>query len=432
MNKQFFRKTNKYSIFILIIILLLIVINGLSNYYLHERYLEKSSFYIETHDSASNIQIKLQKQIKIIKDVSLSVNESERNDNYYKFSKYYTEILNDLFNLNYLFIDNNVEKRIEVLIGKYKLLSQNYLRFFFQSGQVSVHLPASESLIQNEFEVIGMMDEISVEIKRSVDRELISLNRIYNRNMAVLFFLQVLFTLILLIFIINNNKKTQKNLVGLSKKLNSYLPPQLINSILYDTDDKKHTLLKKKITVCFTDLQGFTELSNRNDAGVISRILNEYLIDMSTIAHAWGGMVDKFMGDGIMILFNAFDDNVEIDHAYLCVNMALVMQDHLKILNRKWHDEGLNVELSLRIGINSGYAILGSFGPEDRKSFTAVGNTVNIASRLENICPAGEVLLSVDTKKLLDDKFNFITTGKKIIKGLNYPQETFIVKKTTE
>ncbi|MBN1500570.1 MAG: adenylate/guanylate cyclase domain-containing protein [Spirochaetes bacterium] len=428
MNSEFFRKTNRKSVFFLMIILMLVIVNGIISLCLHDVFMDKTDFYIETLSAAKTIEIKLQKQIKFTKDILLSRNDIKKNyDYYYRYSQAYNEIQNDFFNFHYSFIDKEIKFKIEDLTQAHKKLSKDYLNFLF-TEQDETSTDTAEALNENEQQVIKLMDDISFEIDSRINSELDRLNDNYIISLLLLMTTQIIFTVILLGTINRNSRRAQTEMVELSRRLNSYLPPQLIHSILYGNYCNDSILLKKDVTVCFTDLQGFTEIAGRTDPDTMSKILNEYLIDMSTIVHAWGGMIDKFMGDGIMILFNAFEKDSDVEHAYLCVNMALAMQHHMKILNARWKSNGIDVSLTLRIGINSGETVLGNFGPADRKTFTAVGNTVNVASRLEAICPAGEVLVSNGTKDQIENRFVFIETGKKIIKGFSLPQETFIVK----
>ena len=139
------------------------------------------------------------------------------------------------------------------------------------------------------------------------------------------------------------------------------------------------------------------------EAERLSELLNEYLSEMAAIALGYGGTIDKFIGDGIMIFFGDPHTNGEKEDAIACVCMALAMRERLRELQTGWHQRGVSRPLHIRIGINSGYSTVGNFGSEDRLDYTIVGGQVNVAARLEAAAEADEILISHQTYALVND-----------------------------
>lgn len=231
-------------------------------------------------------------------------------------------------------------------------------------------------------------------------------------------------TLVILIFAIIMSEK--KYLFDIGRELTSYLPMQLVELILKRNNHEVVPIQKKFITVCFTDIQGFTKLTDITDPETSAEILNEYLTKMAHIAHKYNATVDKFLGDGIMIMFGApisMTPALQVDNA---IKMAIEMQKEFKELNKSWKTYLNGNTLHLRIGIHCGIATVGSFGPQERLSFTAIGKTVNIASRLEQMCKADSILISADVKQLIPNLpvHNAVSVT---LKGIEKPIETYSI-----
>ncbi|MGQ9844400.1 MAG: adenylate/guanylate cyclase domain-containing protein, partial [Spirochaetota bacterium] len=230
--------------------------------------------------------------------------------------------------------------------------------------------------------------------------------------------------LVILIFVIIMSEK--KYLFDIGKELSSYLPIQLVDLILKRQKHEVIPIQKKFITICFSDIQGFTNLTDVTDPETSAEILNEYLTRMAHIAHKYNATVDKFLGDGIMIMFGApvfMTPALQVDNA---IKMAIEMQKEFKELNKSWSTYLNGISLHLRIGLHCGIATVGSFGPQERLSFTAIGKTVNIASRLEQMCKPDNILISYDIKQLAPNlpakEALFIN-----VKGIEKPIETYSI-----
>ena len=213
-----------------------------------------------------------------------------------------------------------------------------------------------------------------------------------------------------------------------SSKLSKYFSPQVYESIFSGELDVSVQSARKPLTIFFSDLQNFTELTERLEPEILTDLLTNYLTEMSKIAIKWGGTIDKFIGDAILIFFGDPIHNGNNQDAIACVSMALEMLEKLKLLRSKWRKRGLSRELNLRIGIHSGICTVGNFGSEDRLDYTVIGNNVNLASRLESNAKKNTILISEDTYLLVKDKVNCEIAEEISVKGISYPIQTYIVK----
>ncbi|MEM9106008.1 MAG: adenylate/guanylate cyclase domain-containing protein [Pseudomonadota bacterium] len=225
----------------------------------------------------------------------------------------------------------------------------------------------------------------------------------------------------------NELAEKSQALEQLSSQLSKYLSPQIYQSIFTGEQAAVVASRRKKLTVFFSDLAGFTEVADRLEAEDLSALLNEYLTEMSKIALAHGATIDKYVGDAIMIFFgDPVSHGVKAD-ALSCVQMAIAMQDRLKELSISWADYGLVEPLKCRIGIATGFCTVGNFGSEDRMDYTIIGGVVNLASRLEAIVTPGRVLISAETHNLVRDQIPCQEDETVKVKGIAYPVKTYRV-----
>ena len=225
---------------------------------------------------------------------------------------------------------------------------------------------------------------------------------------------------------IANHALADKNemLQGLSGKLAKYLSRQVYDSIFEGRTEVRVESYRKELTVFFSDIQGFTELSDRMEAEPLSELLNHYLSEMSNIALEHGGTVDKFIGDGIMIFFGDPESRGEKEDAIACAQMALAMKERINELQHEWQRKAGSVPLHVRMGINTGYCTVGNFGSEDRLDYTIVGKEVNTASRLEMSAEPDQIHISHSTYELIRDDIRSRPVGEIKVKGLAYPIQT--------
>ena len=201
--------------------------------------------------------------------------------------------------------------------------------------------------------------------------------------------------------------KTER-LEKISNQLAKYLSPQIYKNIFETDTDKVETYTRKKLTVFFSDIKEFTSLSDTLDPDLLAEIINEYLSEMTEIALHFGGTIDKFIGDAILIFFGDPETEGTALDAEKCVNMAIAMRKRVGELDEVWKKEkGITQGLQVRTGISTGYCTVGNFGSVQRVDYTVLGSPVNLAARLEAACGPQEILVSPETKNLVEAVFEF-------------------------
>jgi PAS domain S-box-containing protein len=216
-------------------------------------------------------------------------------------------------------------------------------------------------------------------------------------------------------------------LAALSAKLAKYLAPQVYDSIFAGRQDVKIESKRKKLTICFSDLVGFTEMTDKMESEDLTQLLNHYLTEMSRIALQFGATIDKYMGDAIVMFFGDPETRGVKEDALACVKMVLAMQKRMDELAEVWRDAGIENPLRCRIGIHTGYCTVGNFGSEDRMEYTIIGGAVNLASRIEHEAPPGSVLISYETFAHVKDAIQCEERGQIRVRGIAYPVATYAV-----
>ncbi|HEY9878006.1 MAG TPA: response regulator [Leptolyngbyaceae cyanobacterium] len=180
------------------------------------------------------------------------------------------------------------------------------------------------------------------------------------------------------------------------------------------------------VTILFTDIVGFTEMSNSLGPRRIAEMLNEYLDAMTQAVFEYGGTVDKFMGDGVLALFGAPEDLSPIEQAQRSIATARRMHQHLDQLNLRWQTQGIPA-VRFRCGIHQGNAVVGMFGSAERTDFTAIGPSVNMAARLQEAAQPNGILVSEEVGQYLDP--GAILDAQPIsLKGISGPVMTLSVR----
>ncbi|MDQ3233207.1 MAG: adenylate/guanylate cyclase domain-containing protein, partial [Pseudobdellovibrionaceae bacterium] len=192
----------------------------------------------------------------------------------------------------------------------------------------------------------------------------------------------------------------------------------LLGNMKLDTDPAE-----KHITVLFADICQFTKATEQLGIEKISIVLNQFLSTMTDIVFEHRGTIDKFIGDSIMVVFGAPADMSGEEQAQQVVATAKAMMRALTELNREWERNGLG-SFEMHIGIHTGMAIVGNFGSKKRSDYTAIGNTVNIAARLEKFAKANQIVLSAAVRAYLPHD-ETRSMGLYELKGIEKPIEVY-------
>ena len=212
---------------------------------------------------------------------------------------------------------------------------------------------------------------------------------------------------------------------ALSQKLSKYLPPQVWSSIFTGKQDATLVTHRKKLTVFFSDIKGFVNISEELEPETLTELLNSYFTEMSKIALEYGGTIDKFIGDSIMIFFGDPTSNGYKEDALAAVSMAIAMRKQMKVLKQQWRALGVTTDVDVRMGINTGYCTVGNFGASSRMDYTIIGKEVNLASRLEELTQPNEILISETTHALIRDQVMCRDKGQISVKGFSKPISTY-------
>ena len=212
-----------------------------------------------------------------------------------------------------------------------------------------------------------------------------------------------------------------------ASSLKRYLPPQVVEDILEGRRELQPRTERRKLTILFSDVRGFTTATDGLEPEELARLLDEYLSAMSDIAFSAGATIDKFRGDGMMLFFGAPELMEPRAGAIKCLHMAVAMSQDIERLRLKWFDEGYDWDLGVRMGINTGYATVGEFGSSDRMDYTAVGTEVNLAARLEGCCETDSIIVSHATWALVRDEFPCTYIGETELKGIHKPVRVYRV-----
>lgn len=183
-----------------------------------------------------------------------------------------------------------------------------------------------------------------------------------------------------------------------------YVPFSLVKKLVASGNLAQVGGENKNVTFLFSDITGFTSLAEKLAPEQLMQYLSEYLQAMTQVVQKYNGTVDKYIGDAVMAFWGApLDDD---EHALHACNAALNMVSALEILNKNWLGRGLP-QVKMRIGLNTGQAIIGNIGSKDRLSYTAVGDSVNLANRLEEINKIYHtgIVISQYTYQIVKDRF---------------------------
>jgi class 3 adenylate cyclase len=202
-----------------------------------------------------------------------------------------------------------------------------------------------------------------------------------------------------------------------------YVPSPLAERLREDPAAAELGGEEQTVSVLFADLQGFTTFSERAAPADVIAMLNAYwAVTVPVVVREHGGLIERFAGDAVMVVFNAAGD--QPDHAWRAVDAALGMQRAAEGARENRPDWP-----RFRAGVNTGTAVVGNVGTEEQRSFAAIGDTVNVAARLQTIAEPGQVVVSAATRAALPDDVALDGLGPRDVKGRDGPIDAFVVLK---
>ena len=219
---------------------------------------------------------------------------------------------------------------------------------------------------------------------------------------------------------------SEKGRREMKQVFSKYVSKDVLEEILKDPSKVRLGGETREVTVFFSDVKGFTTLSEKSSPEDLVQIMNEYFTLMTAEVLNRGGVLDKYIGDAIMAFWGApIDDERQADHA---LSAALAMADKLKLFNSKLKKNN-KPEIGMRIGIYTGPALAGNIGSDLRLNYTVMGDTVNVASRLEGINKEynTQIIIGETTKNKLTGKYNLKHLGSVQVKGRSEPLDIYTV-----
>jgi adenylate cyclase len=225
-------------------------------------------------------------------------------------------------------------------------------------------------------------------------------------------------------FVESKSKRQIANLFG------TYVPPELVDEMVKDPDSYNMKAASKELTVMFCDMRGFTKLSETMEPTQLQGLLNDVFSRLTNVIRNNRGTIDKYMGDCVMAFWGAPVDSSE--HAALAVKTAIEMADEVRRINDEHHSKGMPA-IGVGIGLNTGSMCVGDMGSSIRKSYTVIGDAVNLGSRLEGLSKTYgvDIVVSESTKKQASD-FAWQELDRVRVKGKEQAVVIFEPVATTE
>lgn len=224
----------------------------------------------------------------------------------------------------------------------------------------------------------------------------------------------------------NQMAKSLKEKELIKEAFRRYVSHQVADEIFKDPAKYFETLKgsRRKVTICFADIRGFTPLTERLPAEEVVSLLNEVLTNMTNVIFKYEGTIDKFLGDGLMAIFGApltHDNDTD-----LAIHAAVDMQKSINKMNDIRHQKGKNT-IKIGIGIHTGEVVVGNIGTKERLDYTVIGDSVNLAARLQEVAGGGEVIISESAFEESDVPYKFSPSMLIKVKGKENPIKIYQV-----
>ena len=206
-----------------------------------------------------------------------------------------------------------------------------------------------------------------------------------------------------------------------TEQLRRYVSPQVADAILAGDQPVAFRSVRRNLTILYSDIRGFTQIAERMEPEELVDALNEYFSAMTDIVFSNGGTLDKYLGDGVLAFFG--DPIPFEDHAERAVATAFEMLAKVDELRETWMRS--EEELSIGVGISTGYVTVGNIGSSTRTDYTVVGNHVNVAARLATAAEPGQILVSERTMASVQDRVDWVPVEDLVMKGVQRPVKVF-------
>ncbi|MFP3902728.1 MAG: CHASE2 domain-containing protein [Armatimonadota bacterium] len=218
----------------------------------------------------------------------------------------------------------------------------------------------------------------------------------------------------------------ERSRARLRRHFSSYAPPEVVEQLDSGEMMEKLSGVEDEITVLFSDIRDFTAIGSTMEPRRLVRMLNLYFGAMSEVVFDFEGTVDKFIGDGLLVLFNALQE--QPDHAKRAVFSAIEMQRRVDSLCEDWAEEGFP-QIRIGVGVHTGDAVVGNIGPEMKMDYTAIGSTVSLASRVEGLTKDYKepIIITEATYQQLDGVVEARQLGEIEIRGIPEPVMLYAV-----
>ena len=203
-------------------------------------------------------------------------------------------------------------------------------------------------------------------------------------------------------------------LIKVNSALVRYTSKDIADFVLTTEEGQKSGGKNKEVTIIMSDLRGFTALSAKLTAVELITVINHYFEAMASIVEKYGGSIIEFLGDGIFIIFGAPKDLH--DHPLMAVKCAVEMQNAMKEVN-EWNVSNGFPVLEMGIGINTGVVVVGNIGSEQAMKYGCMGSAVNITGRLESLTIGGQVFITENTAKMINEELSIVSEGCFLPKG---------------
>ncbi|MDQ3235784.1 MAG: adenylate/guanylate cyclase domain-containing protein [Pseudobdellovibrionaceae bacterium] len=267
---------------------------------------------------------------------------------------------------------------------------------------------------------------LGLQLEQEKNKALTSANELQERKrktiviMTLAVILIALCLLLGLVWVSRKNREIRKlNRFIETQVLQRFLPPKIVGDILAGKSQLEQTAQSRVVTILFADLVSFTASAERMQPQDLTELLNRFFADMSEVVFEHGGVIDKFIGDAIMVVFGAPQELSAEEQAEFSTRCAVGLLACLERLNEEWRQR-FDIAFAMRVGIHQGPGVVGTFGSTRRSDYTVIGHTVNLASRIESQALPNQILVSETIARFLaDDRKSHV--GSFRLKGIEQP-----------